>query len=125
MALAIDWKIRNSRNPNLQKHDNGWMAVRLKFSAKSQKRGEAEYEDIHRFVPPERVVYGANVLRALSDPTRVRVMRRVANSTNEWLINLSKVAMTGEGRSQDNPGVPPMHDLWMRDGDVVQIPERQ
>lgn len=73
----------------------------------------------------KEVVYGANILRASSDPARVRVIRRDVNSTNEWLIDLTKVAMPGESRSVDNPAILPGHDLWLRDGDVIEIPEKQ
>jgi ankyrin repeat protein len=73
----------------------------------------------------KEVVYGANVLRASSDPARVRVIRRGLNSTNEWRIDLTKVALPGESRTADSPAIQPAHDLWLRDGDVIEIPDKQ
>ena len=75
----------------------------------------------------KEVVYGANVLRASSDPTRVRVIRREANQTNEWVIDLTRVATSGEwnspGSSQQSK-LWPQHDLWLRDGDLIEVPEK-
>ena len=76
------------------------------------------------------VVYFANVLRASSDPTRVRVIRREGNKTNEWVIDLTKVATNNEWNTPGSPNVQstklwPQHDLWLRDGDVIEVPEKQ
>jgi hypothetical protein len=77
----------------------------------------------------KEVVYGANVLRASSDPKRVRVSRldRATNKNNEWLIDLTKVATAGEGNSSSTAAgkLGTGHDLWLRDGDVIEIPEKQ
>ena len=73
----------------------------------------------------KEVVYGANVLRASSDPTRVRVTRREADGKKEWLIDLTKVALPNENRTVDNPAMPTIHDFWLRDGDLIEIPEKQ
>jgi ankyrin repeat protein len=76
------------------------------------------------------VVYGANVLRASSDPTRVRVSRidSATGKTHVWTIDLTKIAMSNEV-SAGPPGYSAklwnQHDLWLRDGDVIEIPERQ
>jgi ankyrin repeat protein len=76
----------------------------------------------------KEVVYGANVLRASSDPTRARVTRvdRTTGKTNQWTIDLTQVATTSEWA--DNKAKAGklwnQHDLWLRDGDVIEIPEK-
>ena len=74
----------------------------------------------------KEVVYGANVLRASSDPTRVRVLRREANQTSEWVIDLTKVRTVGEEQSTSASAgkMWTQHDLWLRDGDVIEVPEK-
>jgi ankyrin repeat protein len=77
----------------------------------------------------KEVVYGANVLRASSDPRRVRVTRidRTTSKTNQWTIDLTQVATASEWA--DNTArvgkLWNLHDLWLRDGDVIEIPEKQ
>jgi ankyrin repeat protein len=77
----------------------------------------------------KEVVYGANVLRASSDPTAVLVTRldRAANKTTQWTIDLTKVATAGEWSNQPARGdkLWNLHDLWLRDGDVIEIPEKE
>jgi len=75
---------------------------------------------LHTFRLKE-VVYGANVLRASSDPTRVRVTRRDGDKTKEWVFNLNRVATASESSSGR---LPTSEDLWLRDGDVIEIPEK-
>jgi hypothetical protein len=76
----------------------------------------------------KEVVYGANVLRASSDPTRVRVTRRNGDTVKEWVFDLSRLATANEWNSQavqsQRRQLPPWEDLWLRDGDVIEIPEK-
>ncbi len=69
------------------------------------------------------VVYDSGLLRASSDSTRTRVMR----GTNHWVINLEQISLPNESSlSRGNTGkIPAGHDLWLRDGDVIEIPEKQ
>ena len=59
-----------------------------------------------------QVVTGANVLRASSDLSRVKVTRRdpAPQQPQEMVFNLEKPD--------------PRNDLWLRDGDVIEIPEK-
>jgi hypothetical protein len=95
----------------------------------------------------KEVVYRANLLRASSDVSRVRV-KRVDPETKdrrEWVIDLTRI----EGSpNSSNPGfssrelripgpIPQLvgsanstmisfeHDFWLRDGDVIEIPEKR
>ncbi len=71
----------------------------------------------------KEVVYGANVLRASSDPTRVRVTRRDGEKMKEWVFDLTRLA-TSAGWSARDGRLPPWEDLWLRDGDVIEIREK-
>jgi hypothetical protein len=77
----------------------------------------------------KEVVYAANVLRASSDPTRVRVTRREGGNMKEWVFDLNRLATANEWNIQavQSQGrlLPPWEDLWLRDGDVIEIPEKQ
>ncbi len=66
----------------------------------------------------KEVVYGSGLLRASSDVTRVRVTR----AAKVWTINLQTVAFRNE---RSSAMLPAEHDLWLRDGDVIEIPEKQ
>jgi hypothetical protein len=72
----------------------------------------------------KEVVIGSGLLRASSDITRVHVRR----GDREWLVNLSEQAVRRGGVAYlGNPGAAtpsPAHDLWLRDGDVIEIPEK-
>jgi ankyrin repeat protein len=74
----------------------------------------------------KEVVYGANVLRASSDPTRVRVTRRAGDKMNTWVFDLSRFSTASEWNpNHSRTGLlPPWEDLWVRDGDVIEIPEK-
>jgi len=63
-------------------------------------------------------VYGANILRTSSDTSRIHVNRidPISKEPKEWTINLDQ-------RLKSNQ--PPDQDLWLRDGDVIEIPEKQ
>jgi len=75
------------------------------------------------------VIYGAHVLRASSDIRRVRVRRLDPSTkrTREWTLDLTPL----EGGA--SPGLPGQvrtgaasePDLWLRDGDVIEIPEKR
>ncbi|HMJ90842.1 MAG TPA: ankyrin repeat domain-containing protein, partial [Candidatus Acidoferrum sp.] len=74
------------------------------------------------------VVLAANVLRASSDVTRVRVRRPASTAApaQEWVIDLTNIVPD----SVQNGPVPGGKlavdfDLWLRDGDVIDIPEKQ
>jgi hypothetical protein len=98
----------------------------------------------------KEVVYGANLLRASSDVTRVRVKRADPETKDrkEWLIDLTRVEGSNNSgnpgfssrvvRGLPIPGTVPQlggpanptiisseHDLWLRDGDVIEIPEKR
>ena len=57
-------------------------------------------------------IYDAGVLRASSDVTRVTVKRTdpISKEKLELLFNLEKVD--------------PQADLWLRDGDVIEVPDK-
>jgi ankyrin repeat protein len=73
----------------------------------------------------KEVVLGSGLLRASSDMTRVHIRR----GEREWLVNLNEQAFrSGPIAYTGNSGVAtpsPGHDLWLRDGDVIEIPEKQ
>lgn len=60
----------------------------------------------------DNVVHSANVILASSDLTRVKVKRveRGSGKMKEMVFNLEKME--------------PNSDLWLEDGDVIEIPER-
>ncbi|MCL5097493.1 MAG: ankyrin repeat domain-containing protein [Candidatus Omnitrophica bacterium] len=59
------------------------------------------------------VVYGANVLLASSDTTRIKVTRTDPETKRktEMTFNLETIE--------------PNSDLWLRDGDVIEVPEKE
>jgi ankyrin repeat protein len=71
------------------------------------------------------VVYAANVLRASSDVTKVRVKRTDSRSkaSQEWTLDLTRVTAWNEVRQPSK--IPLEHDLWLRDGDVIEVPEKR
>jgi hypothetical protein len=62
------------------------------------------------------VLKGSGLLRVSSDLTRVRVTRAdpITRKPVEWTVNLSP----------DQP-YDSLTDLWLRDGDVIEVPEKQ
>ncbi len=77
------------------------------------------------------VVHNCGLLRASSDLTRVKVKHHdpVTGQSQELLFNLSHsaqlttpqvpLAVFGGGQTHDS-----RNDLWLRDGDVIEIPEK-
>jgi hypothetical protein len=70
------------------------------------------------------VVYWSNVLRASSDVTRVRVRRMdpLSKQAREWTFDLTRVM---EPHERDPAKIAFDQDLWLRDGDVIEIPEKR
>jgi ankyrin repeat protein len=64
----------------------------------------------------KQVVGGANVLLASSDMTRVKVTRRSSPTANATTL----ISDLETGGTSYNPAT----DLWLRDGDVIEIPEK-
>jgi ankyrin repeat protein len=62
------------------------------------------------------VLYGANVLRVSSDTRRVKVKRTdpATKQLKEYLFDLS-----------GNPSGRPGSDLWLQNGDIIEVPEKQ
>ncbi|HXI53257.1 MAG TPA: ankyrin repeat domain-containing protein, partial [Candidatus Saccharimonadales bacterium] len=60
------------------------------------------------------ILDGANVLRVSSDLSRVRVKRAdpVNGKHREWTLDYS------------SPGPAPLSDFWLRNGDVVEVPDK-
>jgi hypothetical protein len=95
------------------------------------------------------VIFSANVLRTSSDLSRVRVTRTEAltKTRNEWTFDLTQTepiqpSANVSGFQPMRPpiaasipgGLPPSeasrvtpyeHDLWLRDGDLIEIPEKR
>jgi hypothetical protein len=69
------------------------------------------------------VVYGANVLRASSNPTRVRVTRASPTATNRWEFDVTRIQVTSTGPF-DQTKLWWHYAFWLRDGDVIEIPDR-
>ena len=58
------------------------------------------------------IVLGSGLLLTSSDTTRVKVTRSdAANGFKEWTFDLSKEPSAG-------------NDLWLRDGDNIEVPEK-
>src|SRR6185503_20408662 len=70
-----------------------------------------------------QVIYGSGLLRTSSDLTKVHVTRTdsATKKKQEWTIDLTKLRSEEKG---------PVHnigqgqDLWLRDGDVIEIPDK-
>jgi hypothetical protein len=83
----------------------------------------------------KEVVMTSRLLRASSDLTRVRVTRPASARTEaaQWTIDLTKFATQREWPDSPGQPTPPdargklswRYDLWLRDGDVIEIPEKQ
>ncbi len=65
----------------------------------------------------KEVVYKSGMLRASSDPTRVRVTR----GDRVWTVNLQTISFSMESAQSKLPAA---LDLWLRDGDVIEVPEK-
>ena len=103
-------------------------------------RGEEANADQEKTVSGfglKTVIDAAHVLRASSDITRVRV-RRLDPSTKqrqEWTVDLTRVEGGGQPGPAGYPASPPLvgssparslePDLRLRDGDVIEIPEKR
>lgn len=82
----------------------------------------------------KEVVLNANVLRASSDTTRIEVIRERHEppATNEWSFDLAQIDYPQKNSNivtMSPPSRSPVvlayqHDLWLRDGDVIVIPEK-
>jgi len=72
------------------------------------------------------------VLLSSSDLSRVKVMRRdvKTGNTREWLVNCSPPQSPSNGSTvfsfQSSLGADsqPTSDLWLRDGDLIEVPEK-
>jgi ankyrin repeat protein len=83
-----------------------------KLSPPGQPRLERRYGwSAFRLRP---ILDGANVLRVSSDLSRVRVKRTdpVNGKRREWTLDYS------------SPGPQPLSDFWLRNGDVVEVPDK-
>jgi ankyrin repeat protein len=63
---------------------------------------------------------GSGLLRASSDTTRVKIIRPNARTgkTSEWVANCSNPSNFHPAYGDPNP------KLWLRDGDVIEVPEK-
>jgi hypothetical protein len=63
---------------------------------------------------------GSGLLRASSDTTRVKIIRSNARAgkTSEWVADCSNPANNFPASGDPNPR------LWLRDGDVIEVPEK-
>ena len=70
--------------------------------------------------PVMRIPAVRNVLRSTSDLSRLRITRRadpaIGQSAKELTVDLE--AFQSSGKQQ-------WDDLWLRDGDVIEVPERE
>jgi hypothetical protein len=69
-----------------------------------------------------------NLLRSSSDLSRVTVTRidPQTKETKKMIFDLNAVALPDMNYSSGNqPPIPWQHDLWLRDGDVIEVPEKQ
>lgn len=90
----------------------------MQFSGPTQWRNEQGANGIMRYYPEptfrlRQTVLGSGLLLTSSDTSRVKVKRTDAASgrVQEWTFDLSKEAVTDD-------------DLWLRDGDVIEVPEK-
>ena len=110
------------------------------------RKAETSSKTVYGFRLKE-VVYGAQVLRVSSDLTRVHVKRTdpETKQPREWTIDLTKVqgqpgplqpmppphmpsypGVPGQvSGSSVSASIPADQDLWLREGDVIEIPEKQ
>ncbi len=69
----------------------------------------------------------SSLLRTSSDLSRVTVMRLdpQTKETKKMTFDLNAVALPDMSYSSGNqPPIPWAHDLWLRDGDVIEVPEK-
>jgi hypothetical protein len=61
-------------------------------------------------------IYGSALLRVSSDVTKVRVSRAHPKTKKQqnWVFDVTRIS--------DSPGAE--HNLWLRDGDVIEIPDK-
>ena len=67
-----------------------------------------------------------NLLRSSSDLSRVTVTRLdpQTKETKKMTFDLNAVALPDMSYSGSPPPIPWAHDLWLRDGDVIEVPEK-
>lgn len=68
-----------------------------------------------------------NLLRSSSDLSRVTVTRLdpLTKETKKMTFDLNAVALPDMNYSSGNqPPIPWQHDLWLRDGDVIEVPDK-
>ena len=68
-----------------------------------------------------------NLLRSSSDVSRVTVTRLdpVTKESRKMTFDLNAVALPDMNYSSGNqPPIPWQQDLWLRDGDVIEVPEK-
>ena len=67
-----------------------------------------------------------NLLRSSSDLARVTVTRTdpQTKETKKMTFDLNVVALPDMSYSGTPPPIPWAHDLWLRDGDVIEVPEK-
>jgi hypothetical protein len=72
------------------------------------------------------VVVGSGLVRASSDTTRVRVNRLdpETKQPRQWTVDLTRVQLPWDP-GRDPSRIASEHDLWLRDGDVIEIPEKR
>ena len=67
-----------------------------------------------------------NLLRSSSDLSRVRVTRTdpQTKESKKMTFDLNAVALPDMSYSGNPPPIPWAHDLWLREGDVIEVPEK-
>ena len=67
-----------------------------------------------------------NLLRSSSDLSRVTVTRTdpLTKGTKKMTFDLNAVALPDMSYSGSPPPIPWAHDLWLRDGDVIEVPDK-
>jgi hypothetical protein len=67
-----------------------------------------------------------SLLRSSSDLSRVTMTRLdpQTKETRKMTFNLSAVALPDMSYSGNPPPIPWAHDLWLRDGDVIEVPDK-
>jgi len=67
-----------------------------------------------------------NLIRSSSDLSRVTVTRTdpQTKETRKMTFDLNAVALPDMSYSGSAPPIPWAHDLWLRDGDVIEVPEK-
>jgi len=72
------------------------------------------------------VVIWSGLVRASSDTMRVRVSRLdpQMNQPKQWTMDLTRVQLPYDP-GRDPSRIASEHDLWLRDGDVIEVPEKR